>query len=558
MRTLRHRRGVIRAALPSFLLLLLLFAGAASAELTPDWIASLPIGTSLSAGVSGMTVDAAGVTYVTGTTGSSGPTNVFTAAIAPDGAISWTATWNGPASGYDQGRGLALGPGGVLWVTGNTAGPGSYANVLLLAYDAATGALLDTVQHSSGPFTSEHGATVATDAAGNVYVGGGTVGDGGDALILKFDPAGQLVWSRVWDGPADAPFSQDSVLELLIDPAGRPVALIHGVMASLHPDYVVLVCSAASGATVWQATWGVNGGDSPRDIEMDANGDFIVTGTGLAAAGNRYGTIKLRGSDGQLLWQQYDGTGFENRPACLAIDGQGGVVITGTIDPDGDESNSNDNIYTVRRDAGTGALLWTHLYGANCIGCYDAAASVVADPAGNVFVAGTTISPPYSGDAITLVLDAITGLEIDRGIVAGASAPVLAYPRMQRFDPAFGILDGGQYYDANTGAIEIFVFRYAPLAGGLGAYRRGDANGDGGVNIADSIATLAALFATGAGLVCADAADANDDGNFDIADPIRTLEWLFGSATPLPAPSPGCGVDPTADLLDCATGTGCP
>lgn len=556
MHARHHRCAVIRAVLPS--LLVLLFSGAARADLTPDWIAALPIGTSLSSGFSGMTVDAAGNTYVTGTSGAGTSTDVFTAAISPNGTVIWSATWNGPAGGGDQGHGIALAPGGVVWVTGNTPGPQSFANVLLLAYDTATGALLDTVQYSSGPQTSEHGASVAIDAAGNVYVGGGTVGDGGDALILKFDPSGQLIWQRVWDGPADVPFSQDTVLELLLDPAGLPVALIHGVMATNHPDYIVLKCSAAAGTTVWQATWGVNGGDYPRDIAMDASGDFYVTGRGLATPVERYSTIKLRGSDGQLLWQQYDGIAFENRVASLAIDAQGGVVITGSIDPDGDESNSNDNFYTVRRDAATGALLWTHLYGANCLYCYDAPASVIVDPAGNVFVAGLTISPPYSGDAITLVLDGATGVETDRGIVAAASAAELVHPRMLRLDPEFGVLDGGQFYDANTGQLELFVFRYAPLAGGLATFRRGDANGDGGVDIADAIATLGALFTTGTGSICADAADSNDDGALDISDPIRTLASLFGAAIPLPAPSPGCGADPTADPLDCATGSGCP
>jgi hypothetical protein len=140
--------------------------------------------------------------------------------------------------------------------------------------------------------------------------------------------------------------------------------LIHGVMGSLHPDYVVVKYGASDGATIWQANWGVNGEDSPRDMEIDALGDVYVTGTGLDFH-DKFSTIKLRGSDGSLLWQAYDAGGLDDGAAALSLDGIGGVFITGTVDPDGDQSNLNDNIYTVKRDAATGAQLWTHLYGAN-------------------------------------------------------------------------------------------------------------------------------------------------------------------------------------------------
>ncbi len=80
---------------------------------------------------------------------------------------------------------------------------------------------------------------------------------------------------------------------------------------------------------------------------------------------------------------------------------------------------------------------------------------------------------------------------------------------------------------------------------------RGDSNADFTLNIADPISTLSFLFAHAAAPMCQDAADANDDGKVDIADPIRTLYHLFASGGPLPQPFPGCGRDPTADVLPC-------
>src|SRR6267143_2082448 len=70
---------------------------------------------------------------------------------------------------------------------------------------------------------------------------------------------------------------------------------------------------------------------------------------------------------------------------------------------------------------------------------------------------------------------------------------------------------------------------------------RGDANGDGAVDISDSIATLAFLFlGNPAKLECDDAADSNDDGTVDISDPVRTLEFMFLGTGEIPPPQ-ACG-----------------
>jgi hypothetical protein len=81
-------------------------------------------------------------------------------------------------------------------------------------------------------------------------------------------------------------------------------------------------------------------------------------------------------------------------------------------------------------------------------------------------------------------------------------------------------------------------------------FRRGDANGDGTVNITDAIAVLACKFSGEACPSCRDAADVNDDGTDNITDPIRLLNHLFIGDRGLPLPGPtDCGVDPTADTL---------
>ena len=85
---------------------------------------------------------------------------------------------------------------------------------------------------------------------------------------------------------------------------------------------------------------------------------------------------------------------------------------------------------------------------------------------------------------------------------------------------------------------------------------RCDCNADGVANIADIVCIVNHLFFSGS-VPCLDATDGNDDGIVNIADAISCLLTLFSSGS-TPSPSPGCGPDPTADAIGCASFPPCP
>ena len=462
------RRAILgRANFASFILVTLVFSSlalVARAELSPEWVTRFPVGTSLTSGIAGIYVDPDGVSYITGISGPSSNTDVTTVSIAADGSTRWSQTYNSGGSNSDQARGITKSADGIVYVVGNTPGPGSFANVLILGYDADTGALLKTIKYRSGTGISEFGSSIVTDSAGNIYVIGGTNGDGPDVMTLKFNSAGTLQWRKVFDGPGFPPLDQDSPVKILLDPAGNVLSCITAYTASGHPDYEVVKYAATNGATLWETSWGVTGGDFPGDMEIDAAGDVYVSGIGIDFI-DKYSTVKFRGSDGGLIWQFYDAEGLDHSFSGLFLDGAGGVYITGQSDPDGDLSNFNDNFFTVKRDAATGAQLWTHTYGQNCVGCWDIPSDVRVDSDGNVFVAGITSSPPFSNDIILFVLDSATGLEINRGLVFNTGSEIL-HTGALRFDAAFNLFDGGYIYNADTGAVDMTVTKWASLVEG--------------------------------------------------------------------------------------------
>jgi hypothetical protein len=104
------------------------------------------------------------------------------------------------------------------------------------------------------------------------------------------------------------------------------------------------------------------------------------------------------------------------------------------------------------------------------------------------------------------------------------------------------------YYDVTDGSFEIQLMPPADPE-----FVRGDCNDDGGVNVADAIALLGYLFASGTPAGCLDACDTNNSNALDIADVVRLLDFLFVAGAPPASPYPACGTDPTSGGPGCAT-----
>lgn len=82
------------------------------------------------------------------------------------------------------------------------------------------------------------------------------------------------------------------------------------------------------------------------------------------------------------------------------------------------------------------------------------------------------------------------------------------------------------------------------------AFIRGDAGGDGIVDISDALKVLLHLF-SGVPVNCEDASDADDNEALNLADSLVILNYLFKDGPAPPAPFPLAGVDPSGDELGC-------
>jgi glucose/arabinose dehydrogenase len=103
------------------------------------------------------------------------------------GVRQWVKTYNGAANGNDFGFGVAAGPDGSVYVTGDTDVDGQNSNLLLLKY-SARGVRQWVKTYNGAANGYDFGYGVAAGPDGSVYVTGDTyvVGQSYNLLLLKY------------------------------------------------------------------------------------------------------------------------------------------------------------------------------------------------------------------------------------------------------------------------------------------------------------------------------------------------------------------------------------
>ncbi|WP_165074737.1 NHL repeat-containing protein [Paludisphaera rhizosphaerae] len=351
--------------------------------------------------------DAAGNVYVSGvffgkaTFGtiqltSAGDADAFVAKLSPSGSVLWAKSWGG--SGQDVGNDLAVDSSGNVIAVGTTAYSdpvsGWIANTSQIRKYSSTGASTWTVS-IAGP---THGAnSVATDSAGNIYVGGkfsGTVdfnpallkanyasGNYGSGYILKLTSAGAYSWVSTFQTRTTSQTygSAMTIYDIDVDAAGD-VAVVGNAQGqidydpSASVDYELpdqrrvngfVVKLAPSGSLAWARNAGA---DSATQVAFDAAGAMYVAGNYFTAAGFTPGSglpdvpssttgstyLTKYSAAGAPVWAvTFSGTGAIY-PYGLTVDASGEITLAGaflgTADFDPDPTSTHEATNTAFAD----------------------------------------------------------------------------------------------------------------------------------------------------------------------------------------------------------------
>jgi hypothetical protein len=380
----------------------------------------------------GITVDDNGGVYITGVSvvswdgpagqvplnAFSGYSDIFVLKLDSAGVYQWHTFYGDNAIG----TGIAMDSNGGVYISGYSRsswdGPASQGplhtyngdyDIVVLKLDAAGAYQWHTFYGST---SADNGYGLAVDTNGGVYITGNSAaswdGPAGqaplhaflgstDLLALKLDAAGAYQWHTFFGyeaaGIGIAVNSNGSVYisgsshGLWLGPTGQgPLHDYNGL-----EDIVVLELDPA-GAYQWHTFYGSPYIDEVYGLAVDGNGGIYITGTSIYSwngpAGQEPKHAYNQGYDifvlklnavGAYQWHTFYGSTSTDTGDGIAVDNNRGVYITGHYGEYG-------WIVVYKFDT-AGAYQWVNTYG---MGCYDEGHGIVVDNSGRVYSTGTS------------------------------------------------------------------------------------------------------------------------------------------------------------------------
>ena len=238
-----------------------------------------------------------------------------------------------------------------------------------------------TLQFGTSKFDSAE--DVAVDGIGNTYVAGITQGtllgqaQSGwqDVFLRKYDPAGEVVWTRQFgssDGNTVESIAVDQVGNVYL--AGRTSGILPNQTSQGGWD-AFLRKYDADGGELWTRQFGSGSSDFTGGVVVDSGGDVYVTGI------EREIFVRKYDSGGEELWVRRFDLNPRGSGPDVAVDGESNVYVAGTTQGALPEQATGGPF--IRKYDSAGTELWTRRFGSS----QSEAVGVVAEESGNVYVA---------------------------------------------------------------------------------------------------------------------------------------------------------------------------
>jgi len=381
------------------ILILIVLINFCKAQVSQEWLRTY---TNTANGANFLTsavMDASGNIYIVGSSEGPGTSYDFaTVVYTSEGAMKWVQRFNGAANGQDWAYAIGVDQVGDVYVTGRIEIWAPDYAIATVKYSAAGVQQWSKTFQGPGDFF-DAAYSLAIDNQNNVIVSGITYDDSSfyDYCTIKYDPEGNLIWSKIFDGPGN---SADYEKALCVDALGN-IYVTGSSVSSVTPgaeDFATIKYDSA-GNVLWISRYNGpdNYTDEPHDIAVDAQGNVYVTGfTSRNSTGYYdYATIKYN-SNGDSLWVKRYIMAGNDVATDLELDRFGNVYVTGYSRGD----NANYDYLTIKYNS-AGNQLWSQRYPAPGNGdnyCW----SVAVDSSGGVYITGGSYGNGTINDIATI------------------------------------------------------------------------------------------------------------------------------------------------------------
>lgn len=397
----------------------------------------------------GITTDRSGNVYIAGkyeqnanfsgtVLGCQGNHDIFVAQYSPSGNLNWIRT----AGGYTGDYALAIAcDGNYLYVAGEIEGTNALikfsgspitltckgSNDIFLAKYTLGGNLLWARRAGSPNYEKALGVTF--DRSGNIFISGiftnsctfgGTTtltgyGDK-DGFLAKYDGNGNFIWARKLGGSG-----RDEAKSIKCDAAGnvyicgmyKNSANFSGQIVTTPDNYwnTFLAKYSNNGSLLWVRTAGSSWDDVAWSLTIDNSGKIFITGEfnssikfggrpTLSTSGGADVFVACYSSNGDAIWANKAGGNGNDRARGIGTDGNN-IFITGQFSRNATfgsfTKNAVDNSDIFMAGLSNwGTFLWASAVGGNYdtyedLG-YESGIAICAEPSGNIYATGSTIS----------------------------------------------------------------------------------------------------------------------------------------------------------------------
>lgn len=528
--------------------------------------------------------DPGGNIYVAGSSEASGAnTGGVIIKYNSDGDSLWVERFDGEAALYDAFYDVFTDINGFVYVAGVSESTTNYWNYLTVKYDSLGNQEWARIYSGAG-YGTDWAHAVAVDANGNVYVTGESQQSSTDIVTVKYLPNGSQDWVSIYDGPVGG---FDGGFDILID--GNNFVYVCGSSdGSGSSRDIILLKYQPDGDTVWTRRWnGVgNGQDNCYSMAITGTtGPVTLAGVSYGGVGSQNDIVAIRyNSLGQTVYEKLvnGSDNLNDAGISVAADNDGNAYIVGEIShapyvdnyamkisPVGmtgwarayDGESFNDygsdvacdnwgNVYTVGYSLFSGTdydfvLQRFSILGPLVIYAYSPVNLKVTDPAGyfigkdefgvlsqTLFPANYYEEPPDFIDSVVIYFP-IIGTYIIEIIPEQDAPPGSTYSVGIRIDGSVQSVMIQDEAVPATGTTDTYYY----TAGEEEHFINGDANGNKVVNILDVTYILAYLYKHGPEPVPLVSADAQCNGVVNILDATYLISSLYkGGPDPCQGP----------------------
>jgi hypothetical protein len=244
---------------------------------------------------------AGGVTFFAGSwTNAQGNADISLAKyLTGDPVWSTVKTYDGSAHGNDWAKKMALGPGGVVYVTGLSTNAAGNLDIVVVKWSGTSGKRLWVRRYDGPKHLDDGGSAIGVDRRGNVTVAGYSRSDDGqDVLVRSWSAAGAVRWTWRYDGAAHG---DDSATDLLVARDGSVY-----VSALVKGEGGVMTALVARRSSAGMKKW-VDLRTGMYDLGAVLGALTSRPGGGVYACG--YEVTPANGNDGLILGYASDGSG---------------------------------------------------------------------------------------------------------------------------------------------------------------------------------------------------------------------------------------------------------